>query len=190
MKLISETRGLEKLRTIRSEFAAEIRVSYEHKAKPCASCDNPGKCCRDEHFVNVRVSKLEAVAIRRRLDELPDAKRDEIYERVAEVVEKYGLSAPGDPSLKTYACPLFEKGLGCLVHDSAKPLPCIAHACYEVASDLPPSELLGDAEARVAALNNRVYGRGALPTLLPVAVADLKRPPITVTGISKTRNIP
>lgn len=187
MKLASESGEMERLAKIRSEFAAEIRRSYERKAKPCLTCASPGICCRDEHFVNVRITKLEAAAIAGRLNELPEGKRTDVFERVAETINKYNLSAPGDPSLKTYACPLFEKGVGCLVHDTAKPLPCIAHACYENEADLPPGELLEEAEAAVAKLDRRVYGKASPPELLPVAVAAFSRPPITVTGTSSKR---
>jgi len=171
MRLVSETRGIEKLREIRSEFAAEIRASYEHKAKPCALCESPGICCRDEHFVNVRITRLEAAAIVRRLDELGEVKRNEVRKRAVEAIDKYDLSTPGDLHSKTYACPLFEKGLGCLVHDTAKPLPCIAHACYENEADLPPSEVLEEREILIADLNRRVYGKGFLPISIPVAIA-------------------
>jgi hypothetical protein len=175
MKLIAESTGIERLRRVRSELAAEVRDLYEYKAKPCSACTAPGICCRDEHFVNVRITRLEAVAIRRRLDELDEKTRREVYQRAAEVVEKYDLLAPGDPSSKTYACPLFEKGVGCLVHDSAKPLPCIAHACYENKNDLPPSELLEEREVIVAELNRRVYGTESLPAPLPVAITRSRR---------------
>ena len=171
MRLVSETRGIEKLREIRSEFAAEIRGSYEHKAKPCALCESPGICCRDEHFVNVRITRLEAAAIQRRLDELGEDKRNEVRKRALEAIDKYDLAAPGDSLLKTYACPLFEKGLGCLVHDTVKPLPCIAHACYENEADLPPSKLLEQSEILISELNRRVYGKPTLPLSIPVAIA-------------------
>jgi hypothetical protein len=171
MKLISESCAIEKLRNIRSEFAAEIRQVYEHKAKPCYLCESPGICCRDEHFVNVRITRLEATAIVRRLDELSDEKRDEVFGRVMAAIKKYNLAEPGDSFLKTYACPLFEKGIGCLVHNTAKPLPCIAHACYENEADLPPSDLLDDREQRVADLDRKVYGKALMPLPLPVALA-------------------
>jgi hypothetical protein len=171
MRLLSETRGIEKLREIRSEFAAEVLGSYEHKAKPCALCESPGICCRDEHFVNVRITRLEAAAIVKRLDEMGEDKRNEVCKRAAEAIDKYDLSTPGDSLSKTYACPLFEKGIGCLVHDAAKPLPCIAHACYENEADLPPGELLEKREILIAGLNRRVYGKRSLPISIPVATA-------------------
>ena len=170
MRLVSETRGIEKLLEIRSEFAAEIRGSYEHKAKPCALCESPGICCRDEHFVNVRITRLEAAAIQRRLDELGEDKRNEVRKRALEAIDKYDLAAPGDSLLKTYACPLFEKGLGCLVHDTAKPVPCIVHACYDKPSHLPPDSLQTEAEAAIDRLNTMTYGSSQPLLPLPVAV--------------------
>ena len=173
MKLVSETTGIERLRAIRREFAEEIRNSYEHRAKPCSACETPGICCRDEHFVNVRITRLEAAAIVGRLNQLDERERSTVFERVRGVIEKYELAGSGEAAGKTYACPLFEKGAGCLVHDSAKPLPCIAHACYENRTDMPPGELLEDRELRVADLNRRVYG--ALPSLTPLPVAIAAR---------------
>lgn len=175
MRLLAESKGIERLHEIRSEFASAIRDRFEHRARPCSACENPGICCRDEHFVNVRITRLEAAAIGRRLEELDEPVRHEVYRRAEDAVEKYGLNATGDPSLKTYACPLFEKGIGCLVHDSAKPVPCIAHACYESDADLPPEELLQEREFLVAELNRRVYGRESVPAAIPAAITRSRR---------------
>lgn len=57
-----------------------------------------------------------------------------------------------------FACPLFERGVGCLVHEKAKPLACIAHACYEKQEDLPPESLLTEREGLIEKLNLRTYG--------------------------------
>lgn len=165
MKPLSESKALIKLDAIRSDFAGEIRRSYEHRAKPCAMCETPGACCLDEHFVNVRITRLEAKAIANVLETLPQGLREKGYLRIDNAIEKYGLN---EQSSETYACPLFEKGIGCLVHATAKPLPCIAHACYERKEDLPPDELLTEKETEIANLNERVYGE---LTLLPLPVA-------------------
>ena len=169
MKLISETTALAKLSDIRREFADRIREGFEHRAKPCSACETPGACCLDEHFVNVRVTRLEAKAISDRLDQLPTELRESVSLRAVRAVERYGLESSGE-ELRTYACPLFEKGIGCLVHDMAKPLPCIAHACYERKEDLPPDELLTEREMRIAELNRRVYGKAEPPLPIPVAM--------------------
>lgn len=166
---MSETKGIEKLAEIRGEFAAEIRDKYEPNAKPCSACPSPGICCRDVHFVNVHITRLEAATIIRRIGELNEEARERVFTRVTEIVAKYDLTSDGDTFLKTFACPLFEKGVGCLVHETAKPLPCIAHACYEKQDDLPPEGLLFEREKFVASLNRRVYG--SEPTLLPLPVA-------------------
>lgn len=170
MKLISETAGIAKLAHIRREFVDDVREGYEHQAKPCSVCETPGACCLDEHFVNVRVTRLEAKAIRDRLAALPDELRWRVLERARNAVERYGLIDSFE-ELRTYACPLFEKGIGCLVHDTAKPLPCIAHACYERKEDLPPDELLAEREMRIADLNRRVYGKADPPLSIPVVIA-------------------
>ena len=171
MKLISETKGLSKLAEIGRDFSDEVRRGYEHRAKPCSTCETPGACCLDEHFVNVRVTRLESRAISNSVSSLPDDLREKVLSRARSAVERYGLEE-SDGELKTYACPLFEKGIGCLVHDTAKPLPCIAHACYERKEDLPPDELLTEREIRVAELNLRVYGKAEPPLPIPVAIAS------------------
>ncbi len=172
MKLISQSSAVERLADIRDEFAAEIRGNYEQNAKPCSSCVSPGICCRDAHFVNVRITRLEAAAINSALESLGQEQRDAINTRVKDTVARYELS--GDPTdiLKTYACPLFEPAIGCLVHHTAKPLPCIAHACYENKEDLPPDELLTESEEQIQQLNRRVYGREQAALPLPVAIAS------------------
>lgn len=170
MKPLSEKSGIEKLGEIRTDFRGTIAASFEHRARPCASCETPGICCRDEHFVNVHISKLEAAAIVDSLNRLDAEVRRRVRESIIAAVEKYGLGTPGDSFVKTYACPLFEKGIGCLVHETAKPLPCIAHACYEKESDLPPDELLETGERKIARLNRRVYGSDAVPLPIPASV--------------------
>jgi len=171
MKLFSEKRAMERLREIRAEFANAIQSRYEHRAKSCATCETPGACCLDAHFVNVRISRLEARQIEITLQKLSAEKRAEIYDRTAKTVEKYGLTECSDSFERTYGCPLYEKGSGCLVHSEGKPLPCINHACYERPEDLPPDTLLAEQEMRVNALNTKTYGKN--PPWLPLPVALL-----------------
>ena len=133
---------------------------YEEKAKNCASCDTPGSCCLDEHFVNVRISRLEAKAIAQVIERLPPIRRAAVEERVQNAEIRNG----------TYACPLYEKGTGCLVHHEAKPVPCIVHACYEKGEDLPPNELQDDAELAIGRLCKQVYGRLSGIEPLPLAI--------------------
>jgi hypothetical protein len=173
MKTLSESAALTKLGEIRERFRRQVSDGYEHNAMPCAECSTPGACCLDAHFVNVRISRLEAVAIKRKLKSLPVGEYAAVVERIDEAVTVFGLDAGSDADQKTYACPLYERESGCLVHDGGKPLPCIHHACYERENDLPPDELLSDAELAVERLNTRVYGR-SLPLLpLPVAIKRL-----------------
>jgi hypothetical protein len=174
MKRLSETAALEKLRKLKADFRDRIRDEYEQEAEPCASCTTPGACCLDAHFVNVRISRLEATAIRRAIDDLPVGKRHEVEQKINDAITSFGLDDDGD-SQKTFACPLYERQAGCLVHDGGKPLPCIHHACYERKEDLPPDEILDEAEITVERLNRRVYGR-QLPLLpLPVAIRNASR---------------
>src|SRR5688572_3021526 len=102
MRLLSETKGIERLAGVREEFAREIRTGFEHRAKACSACDTPGACCLDEHFVNVRVTRLEGQAITRRLADLPAAMREKVRLRAEEAIERHRLDETTDPA-KTYA---------------------------------------------------------------------------------------
>lgn len=161
MKMLSEKRGLTGLQKLKADYRETIAEGFEHKAKSCLTCETQGACCLDAHFVNVHITRLEAVSIRETLSELSPEKQREVYRRVEETIKKYDLRAEGDTFAQTYACPLFEKGTGCLVHNVGKPLPCIQHACYEKREDLPPDELLAEQEVLVEDLNARVYGRAS-----------------------------
>lgn len=142
--------------------------SYEIKAKSCSTCDTRGACCLDAHFVNVSVSRLEAVAINRAIADLNEPLRTEIHLRINHAIERFGLDESDGE--KTYACPLYDREIGCVVHNTAKPMPCINHACYERREDLPPDELLDEAELAIDELNRKVYG-GSFPLMsLPVAI--------------------
>lgn len=160
MKPLSESKGIEILTRIREEFREEIARGFERRAKPCSTCETPGACCLDQHFVNVRVSRLEAAAIRKAVCELGEEARSAVFQRLEQI----------EPDAEFYACPLYEQGTGCLVHDTAKPLPCIAHACYERPEDLPPDELLSNRELEIDQLNRRIYGRSELLTPIHVAL--------------------
>ena len=168
MKTLSETKALRELQKLKTTYQNSIKTNYEHKAQDCGTCPTKGACCLDAHFVNVHITKLEAVAIRKTLENLTEDKQREIYARAAETIEKYNLKTSGDTFLKTFACPLFEIGIGCLVHSSAKPAPCIQHACYENKGDLPPDKLQEDAENQIERLNRRTYGNALAWLALPV----------------------
>ncbi len=170
MKFLSEQKTLEGLQKIKSDLRSEITEKYEHRAKNCLICETQGACCQDAHFVNVHISRLETVAIQKTLDELPMQKQFEVNARVNAAIEKYSLTTEGDTYAQTYACPLFERGTGCLVHKTGKPVPCIMHACYESAADLPPDELQMAAERRIEKLNTQTYGRATALLPLPIAL--------------------
>jgi hypothetical protein len=171
LKLLSEQNALGRLRKLNAEFKDRIATGYEHAAKDCLTCETQGACCLDAHFVNVHISRLEAVAIRQAIEELPEGIRPKVSDRVEHTIEKYGLSTEGDTYTQTFACPLFEKGIGCLVHRSGKPLPCMTHACYENKADLPPDELQAEQEKRVDDLNIQTYGRPQPWLPLPLAIS-------------------
>jgi hypothetical protein len=157
----SEQEALAQLQRAKSSYQSFIKLNYEHAAEDCRTCPTRGVCCTDAHFVNVHITRLEAIAIRETLARTPrlsDAGRRAVYKRAVEAVKSYNLSAAGDTFKQTYSCPLYEPSIGCLVHARAKPAPCIQHACYENWEDLPPATLQARTEHRVEQLNEEVYG--------------------------------
>lgn len=173
MKKLAETKALNELQKLKTAYQSFIKTNYEHKAASCAICPTRGACCLDAHFVNIHITRLEAVAIGRNLENLAEEKQREIYARAAEAIEKYDLKSEGDTFQKTYACPLFEKKVGCLVHSSGKPAPCISHACYENQADLPPDFLQEELETNIEKLNKKTYGGNSTLLPLPVRLVSL-----------------
>ena len=160
-------RALAQLRRIKQRFARYIGKTYGHLAADCATCPTP--CCADAQFVNVHIVRLEAKAMLATLQHSPKygpAKVREVLARAAHAVARYGLTETGDTFGQTYACPLFEPGVGCLVHWKAKPAACIQHGCYERWEDLPETGTQRRVERQVAALDVAVHD--APSTWLPI----------------------
>ncbi len=168
MKTLTESKALKELNKLKTAYRDFIKTNYEENAKSCLTCETKGACCTDAHFVNVHITRLEAVAISKTLGKLDEEKQREIYKRADETIEKYDLKLDGDSFAKTFACPLFEKEVGCLVHKDAKPAPCISHACYENQVDLPPEHLQEQMENHIERLNKRTYGNSWAWLSLPV----------------------
>jgi hypothetical protein len=162
MRRLSENRALAILQRLKAAYQTRIKREYEHKAEDCRTCPVAGVCCTDAHFVNVHITRLEAVAIKSALENTPrltEKERQKVYERAEVAINLYGLQSHGETFSQTYSCPLYVKGVGCLVHRRAKPGPCIQHACYENWQDLPPQSLLTNVENKVERLNNETYGQ-------------------------------
>jgi hypothetical protein len=177
MRVTNEADALAQLQRVKSSYQSFIKVNYESAAEDCKTCPTIGQCCTDEHFVNVHITRLEAVAIRdtiQRTPRLSSVEKQAVYTRARAAVALYNLVAAGDTFSQTYSCPLFQPGAGCLVHRRAKPAPCIQHACYENWEDLPPSNLQARVEHRVEQLNREVYGNAWawLPTPLWLRLVD------------------
>ena len=161
MRKLNEREAVARLKRGKVRFQTHVKLNYEHRALSCRACPTPGVCCTDAHFVNVHITRLEAVAIRDTLALTPRLGEDErraVYVRAREAVSRYGLAPAGDTFAQTFSCPLFSKGVGCLVHQRAKPAPCVQHACYEDWSDVPPLDAQWREENRIERLNTEVYG--------------------------------
>ncbi|MEO6656481.1 MAG: hypothetical protein ABIO36_10405 [Pyrinomonadaceae bacterium] len=169
-KPLSIQKALIRLKKIKADFRQQIFAGYEHRAKSCSTCETPGACCLDAHFVNVHISRIEAVNIRQTLSQMPEERQNKIYSRIDATIERYNLITNGDTYSQTYACPLFEKGIGCLIHQDGKPVPCITHACYENASDLPPDELQIKQEKLIDSLDKKTYGNSRPWLPIPLAL--------------------
>ncbi|HKC65544.1 MAG TPA: hypothetical protein VKB86_18020 [Pyrinomonadaceae bacterium] len=167
----SEREALARLQRVKAAYQSFVKLNYEQAAQDCQTCPTRGVCCTDAHFVNVHITRLEAVAILEtiaRTPRLDEKGRRAIYKRAREAVERYNLSASGDTFKQTFSCPLYDRSVGCLVHARAKPAPCIQHACYENWEDLPPMSLQARAEHRVEQLNSEVYGAAWAWLPLPI----------------------
>lgn len=177
MRKISEEAALARLQITKAQYQCHIKVAYEPAARDCRTCPTAGVCCTDAHFVNVHITRLEAIAIRETLARTPrltDEARRTVYRRAQEAVACFGLRDGDYTYAQTYSCPLFEPQVGCLVHRRAKPAPCIQHACYDNWTDVPPMDLQWRAEHRVEQLNKQVYGQAWswLPTPLWLVLVD------------------
>lgn len=172
MKTLSETTALKRALEIKAEHRDEVRGRYEPRAKDCLTCETKGACCLDAHFVNVRISRLEALLMAEELRGLPTDRLAKVLERIEDSIKRFRL---GDGSAeRTYACPLFEKEVGCLVHE-VKPIPCVHHACYENKEDLPPDSLMEEAELQLDELSKRTYGKSLHSDPIPLAILQLIR---------------
>ncbi|MCS7078424.1 MAG: hypothetical protein NZ585_00030 [Chloracidobacterium sp.] len=163
------------LRRLKQRFARYIGKTYGHLAADCAVCPTP--CCADAQFVNVHIVRLEAEAMLETLRRSPKHGPDKVREVLARAhaaVVRYGLTETGDTFAQTYACPLFEPGVGCLVHWKAKPAACIQHGCYERWEDLPETGTQRAVERQVAALDEAVHGAPAVWLPIPLWITKLE----------------
>src|SRR5437868_2724647 len=84
MKALSEPAALARLQHEKRAYQSHIKLVYEPAARSCRTCPTPGVCCTDAHFVNVHITRLEAVAIRDTLARTPrltDIERRAVYTR-------------------------------------------------------------------------------------------------------------
>src|SRR3954468_11706937 len=118
MRRLSEREALARLQRSKAAFQTHVKLNFERRARDCRACPTPGVCCTDAHFVNVHITRLEAVAISETLARTPrldTAALRAVYNRARAAVQRYNLSAAGDTYAQTYSCPLFAPGTGCLV---------------------------------------------------------------------------
>src|ERR687890_1242064 len=104
MKKLTEAAALARLQREKAAYQSNVKVNYEPAARSCRACPSPGVCCTDAHFVNVHITRLEAVAMRDTLARTPRLSEDErraVYVRAREAVGRYGLRPSGDTLAQT-----------------------------------------------------------------------------------------
>ena len=172
MKRLSTSKALNKLEKLKINYRELVKKNFEHKAKNCSTCEVKGICCTDEHFVNVHITKLEAIAIVNILKKLTKQKQIEVFNRLDKTIES---NFPGEQYNfeQKFSCPLFEKETGCLVHEKGKPIPCIQHACYEKEKDLPPDKLQFQQEKAIERINTQTFGNAWNWLPLPVWIKKI-----------------
>src|SRR6059058_5970945 len=77
MRKLSEAEALARLQRSKAAFQAHVKINFEHRAVDCRACPTPGACCTDAHFVNVNITRLEAVAIRETIRRTPRLTEDD-----------------------------------------------------------------------------------------------------------------
>ena len=106
MRKLNEAGAVARLKRGKVRFQTHIKLNYEHRALSCRACPTPGVCCTDAHFVNVHITRLEAVAIRDTLARTPRLSEDErraVYARARDAVGRYGLVSAGDTFAQTFS---------------------------------------------------------------------------------------
>src|SRR2546421_12285859 len=93
MRKLSEAEALARLQRSKAAFQTHVKLNFEHRALDCRACPTPGACCTDAHFVNVNITRLEAVAIRetiRRTPRLTEDERRAVYNRARSEERRVG----------------------------------------------------------------------------------------------------
>src|SRR5215211_7083701 len=106
MRKLTEAGAVARLKRGKAAFQTHIKLNFEHRALDCRACPTPGVCCTDAHFVNVHITRLEAVAIRDTLALTPrlgEGERLAVYDRARAAVARYGLSPAGDTFARTFS---------------------------------------------------------------------------------------
>jgi len=133
--------------------------------RDCATCD--AHCCQ-VGFNSMLVSRIEAVAMARRLRE-PDLidRIEEIRDRARREVDRRGLIEDPDAN---FDCPLLDGEGRCLVHGPAQPAGCLTF--MPVGDGGCDHDLDGfeRAQPRIEAAEKEAFGSVEEPRPIPVAI--------------------
>jgi hypothetical protein len=109
------------------------------------------------------------------LQKLPIEKQKEIYCRIEQTIENYDLKSSGDTFAQTFACPLFEKEIGCLVHASGKTRRVHSACVLRKQTGFAARRVTVGSRNEIERLNEQTYKTSARWLSLPVFLHLVKR---------------
>ena len=166
---VQETVALQKLGTLREPLLDESAEVREQQP-PEATARAAHRCCKKPEN-QMRISPLEARAIERAFRENP-----ELRGKLPQVLERLNHELPSltdSTERQTFDCPLLE-GTSCLVHESAKPIGCLA---WNPGRDWSPRAWRAFEERDK--LNDEVYGPKWQLRVIPLWLKRVFKAPLS-----------
>jgi Fe-S-cluster containining protein len=156
--------GLKALGRVKERFVRRSDRAAR-TVRSCSTCD--AHCCK-VGFNSMKVHRIEAEALRRRLLE-PDLAplRPEILAKARREIEERGLTDDPDAS---YTCPLLSDDGQCLVHGPAQPAGCLSFSPVSDGGCDHDFEFFERQEEEIYAAGKLAYGKEQRPVSIPVAL--------------------
>ncbi len=162
-------RALETLARVKVAFVCKSD-SAQKQVRSCVGCD--AHCCK-VGFNSMRVHRIEAEALRRRL--LEDDLRPlipGILEKAKSEIREQGLSEDENAS---YNCPLLSDEGRCLVHGPAQPAGCLTFSPVDDGGCDHDFAFFAKHVKKIRAAERKAYGRESEPLPIPVALLRMFR---------------
>ena len=163
--------ALEALARVKVAFVRKSE-SAENQVRSCAGCD--AHCCK-VGFNSMRVHRIEAEALLRRLQEddlrplIPG-----ILEKAKSEVRERGLLEDEDAN---YNCPLLSDEGRCLVHGPAQPAGCLSFSPVGDGGCDHDFAFFRKKVKGIRAAEKKAYGRESEPLSIPVALLRITSRP-------------